>query len=292
VTRTYVVGGRSYARVYRAYTFNGIVYHRFVPAIYFGPAFYGWAYNPWLAPVVFSWGFETAPWYGFYGAYFVPAPVYAAPALWLTDFLLAENIKAAYEAQQAAAAPPPAPGSQAAISPEIKELIADEVQKQLAEERSEAATASSSEPDADPVAESTPAALDPNQRVFVVSMNLKVPALSGGTCALTPGDILLRSTDSPNEEGNLSVNVLTSKPGDCAANSTAAIDLATLEEMHNDFRQQIDSGLAVLAQNQGKGGLPNGPAPAPRLAPGGQAAPDLDAASALLSQQQAATNNQ
>lgn len=59
--------------------------------------------------------------------------------------------------------------------------------------------------------------------------------------------------------------------------------------MHNDFRQQIDSGLAVLAANEGKGGLPAGPAPAPKLASDGQAQPDLDAADALASLQQQAT---
>jgi hypothetical protein len=263
-----------------------------VPAIYFQPAFYGWVYSPWRDPVVFSWGFDTAPWYGYYGGYFAPAPVYAAPALWLTDFLLAEDIKAAYEAQQAADALPPAPGPQAGISLEIKQLIAAEVQQQLAEERDEAASAGSGDPSADPVAESAPEALDPTLRVFVVSTSLSVPAPDGGTCALTAGDILLRVTDSLNEEGNVGVKVLTSKPGDCAIDSASAIDLTTLEEMHNDFRQQIDSGLAVLAQNQGKGGLPNGPAPAPRVAPEGQVQPDLDAASALLSQQQAAMSNQ
>ena len=46
----------------------------------------------------------------------------------------------------------------------------------------------------------------------------------------------------------------------------------------------------MLARNQGKGGLPEGPAANPKLARDGQAQVDLDAALALASQQQAARN--
>ena len=56
VQRTYVVGGRSYVRVYRNFNYRGIVYQRYVPAFYFGPRFYFWAHNPWAAPVYWRWG--------------------------------------------------------------------------------------------------------------------------------------------------------------------------------------------------------------------------------------------
>ena len=289
VARTYVAGGRSYARVYRTYTFRGIVYHDYVPAIHFHPLFYSWVYNPWAEPVVFTWGFNSAPWYGYYGSYYAPMPAYTTPALWLTDFLIAENLKAAYEAQEAN---PASNGPTVPISPEVKELIAAEVRQQLAAERDAAINAGPSDTGSDVTPEAIPQSLDPTQRVFVVSMNLNAPTPNGGTCSLTPGDIILRSTDTLGENGTVGATVLTSKPGDCPINSATAIDLATLTEMHNDFRQNIDSGLAVLAHNQGKGGLPNGPAPDPRLVPAGQVQPDLDAASAVLSQQQEAMNRQ
>jgi hypothetical protein len=259
-----------------------------LPAFYFGPGFYSWAYNPWAAPIVFSWGYSSAPWYGYYGPYFATAPVYSSSALWLTDFLIAENLKAAYEARNQTGR---GDSSQtASITPEIKELISQQVRQELAAERREAENPASAEPET--TAEAAPAALSPTERVFVVSMDLNVPAEGNQTCALTPGDIILRSSTQVGEEGGVAVSVLSSKAGNCPAGFNTSLELATLQEMHNDFRQQIDSGLAVLARNQGKGGLPEGPAANPKLARDGQAQVDLDAASALASQQQVALKNQ
>ncbi len=102
--RTYVVGGRNYAYVYRGYPYRGVVYYGYVPAFYFAPAFYGWAYDPWGAPVAWGWGWGGAPWYGYYGYYFAPYPVYESPAFWLTDYVLAEYLQAAYDAQANASA--------------------------------------------------------------------------------------------------------------------------------------------------------------------------------------------
>jgi hypothetical protein len=108
--RTYVAGGRRDAYVYRGYPYRGVVYYGYVPAFYFAPAFYGWAYNPWGAPVAWGWGWGGAPWYGYYEYYFAPYPAYESPAFWLTDYVLAEYLQAAYDAQvnaSAQAAPVP-----------------------------------------------------------------------------------------------------------------------------------------------------------------------------------------
>ena len=285
-TRTYVAGGRSYVRVYRSYSFHGVIYQRYVPAFYFQPGFYSWVFNPWPGPVAFSWGYYSAPWYGYYGPYFAPAPIYRSPSLWLTDFLIAENLKAAYEAQQAGQGPAD-PDQKATITPEIKELISQQVRQELAAERKEAESNGSGDPNA---AADVPPALDPTQRVFVVSMDLNVPVESDQTCALTSGDIILRTNDG--DDGKVAVTVLSSKAGNCAVNTRTTVDLATLQEMHNDFRRQIDAGLAVLAQNQGKGGLPAGPAANPSIARDGQTELNLDAGSAVANQQQAASKNQ
>jgi hypothetical protein len=56
--------------------------------------------------------------------------------------------------------------------------------------------------------------------------------------------------------------------------------------MHNQFREQIDSGLTILAANQGKAGLPKGPAAKPHSATAGWAKADGNAASALKQQQE------
>lgn len=99
MTRTYVVNGRSYATVYHGFYHGGRVYYGYVPGYFYAPAFYGWAYAPWGVPVTFAWGWGGAPWYGYYGYYFAPYPAYAGPAFWLTDYVIAESLQAAYEAQ-------------------------------------------------------------------------------------------------------------------------------------------------------------------------------------------------
>jgi hypothetical protein len=101
VQRTYYSGGRYYAYGYRSYNYGGYPYYGYAPPYYYGPAYYGWAYNPWPAPVTYGWGWGGQPWYGYYGPYFQPYPVYPTAAFWLTDFLLAASLQAAYQASQA-----------------------------------------------------------------------------------------------------------------------------------------------------------------------------------------------
>jgi hypothetical protein len=56
--------------------------------------------------------------------------------------------------------------------------------------------------------------------------------------------------------------------------------------MHNHFREQMDTGLKTLADNQGKNGIPSGPAADPRENPDGRTAIDLTAGADLQKQQQ------
>jgi hypothetical protein len=66
---------------------------------------------------------------------------------------------------------------------------------------------------------------------------------------------------------------MSSKAGDCPAEFLTRIDVATLQDMQNDFKNQIASGMATLASNSGKG-LPTGPAANPRPSADGQAQPN------------------
>jgi hypothetical protein len=291
ISRTYVVGGRSYAHVYREYRYHGVAYYRYVPAVYYGPGFYGWAVTPWGASMHYAWfGLATpAPWFGFYAGYFTPYPTYASPDLWLTDYLIAENLRLAYESQQAGnggQAPPPPSEVQptaATLSPEMKALIADEVRQQLAAEKAAAMEPTSSSPQPlAPGSEQLPPAM--NQRFFVASSNLDITTAAGQACSLTPGDIIQRKGQTVTADGGVDVDVVSSKPGDCAADSRAAVQLADLQEMHNQFREQLDSGLKMLADNQAKG-LPNGPAAGARPVAEGTADPVADAESQLVAQE-------
>jgi hypothetical protein len=286
VARTYVAGGRPYVAVYRQYSYQGFVYYRFVPAVFYRPFFYDWVFNPWPAPIYFAWGWNGAPWFGYYGAYFTPTPVYATSALWLTDYLLAQDLQRAYQDQQQSeeVRQPATAGQTVALSPEVKQAIAQEVEQQLAAEQAAAGGDSAQDPLQSASMEAVPPALDPTQRIFVVSTNLDVRS-GGQVCALTAGDILLRTADSIGADGRVGVSVLNSKPGDCLINATTAVDVAALQEMHNQFREQIDSGLSFLAFNQGKGGLPKGPDAGPRSLTQGWAKADGKAESELKKQE-------
>jgi hypothetical protein len=112
VSRTYVSGGHVlYTHVYQSHVWHqfgrSFTYEAYVPAVRFPAAYYGWALAPWPHPVLYSWGWRAQPWYPVYGALFTPYPVYASPDLWMTDYILAQNMQAAWQAQ-AVAPPPPA----------------------------------------------------------------------------------------------------------------------------------------------------------------------------------------
>src|ERR1035438_8671704 len=182
--RSYYYNGRYYNHYYGRYYYHGMYVNPYYPSYYYGPAFYGWAYNPWVAPVSYGWGWGGNPWYGYYGAYFTPYPVYASPSLWLTDYIIANSLQAAYQAQvNAAALSNPAP-----LTPETKQLIADEVRQQVALENSESKTAGQgAEPDA--ASSSIQRALtDGKPHVFVAGHDLDLVDAGGTECALSEGD--------------------------------------------------------------------------------------------------------
>ena len=289
VQRTYVVNNVTYTRVYSSYTYSGATYYNYVPVAYYRPVFYGWVYNPWRAPVYYSWGWYGSPWYASYDYYYAPAPVYSSPSLWLTDYLLAENLRLAYQAQannqannnaagqaQSYAQPyaqsygqpnaqsytqpntsaaQPVQSDNVVMTPEVKQAIAEEVKAQIAAEQAASAT-----PQPSSLSQNQPPpALDPAHRVFVVASTLAASSDSGQECTLTSGDIITRVSDTPNRDQKVTVLITTSKKTDCTAGLLLAVPVQELQEMHNHFREQVDSGLKILADSQGKGGMPAAP---------------------------------
>ena len=323
--RTYVVNGVAYTYVYRGYYYGGVRYYGYVPVYYYHPVYYGWAYNPWPAPVYYNWGWGGAPWYGYYGPYFAPYPAYPTASLWLTDYLLAANLQAAYQAQadanaaNAAAAqanasaaqanataaqaqanaaayqaPASAPAAQPAaggngnatqLTPEVKQAIAEEIKAQLAAEQAAAPNPSAQPPASG--ASQVPPALDPAHSVFVVSDHLDVNA-GGQECSLTPGDVITRISTKPDASQRVDALVTSSKKGDCSASSQVAVSVQDLQEMHNHFREQLDTGLKTLADNSGKNGLPKAPDTSTTSGEVAAPKPDADAADQLRAQQQQA----
>lgn len=128
------------------------------------------------------------------------------------------------------------------LTREVKQLIAEEVQQELAAEQAAAAQPASLQPTGavqqSAVPDGPPPALDEKVRVFVVSTGLNLTAGSDGQTCTAP------------------VSVLNSKDGDCAVDFATALDVSALQDMHNEFREQISAGMEKLASNQGKAGQP------------------------------------
>jgi hypothetical protein len=268
--RTYYFHGRAYDRFYRRYPYRGAYLEVYSPFVYYPVGFYGWVYNPWLAPVPYAWGWAGNPWYGYYGTYFAPEPVYPNASMWLTDYMVSNELQNAYQArtdaQQPLGVPPPA-GGPVALSPEVKQSVAEEVRRQLALENSEAqANAQSQEPD--PQSSGIARMLtDGSSHVFVVGRDLDLLNASGQECAVSPGDVLqLQAPPAPNAP-DANLVVLASKgSNECSKASTVSVTMNDLQDMQNQMRETIDQGLGDLQSRQGKGGLPVAP-PSARVAP-------------------------
>jgi hypothetical protein len=263
-----------------------------------------------------AWGWGGAPWYGYYGGYFAPYPAYASPAFWLTDYLLASSLQAAYAARQEAnadamAADAGAGGggdngggggdngggsSQGAssnavtLTPEVKQAIAEEVKAQLAAQQQQAANQGGSsgsgggQGSAQPASNEVPPALDPAQRTFVVNADIAVVA-NGQECGLTAGDVITRLTDTPDSDNMVNASIAASKKSDCATGQTVAVKVDDLQEMYNHFQEQLTSGMGELAKKQGTGGIPKAPDASTVASDVPPPAPDSNAAKTLEEQQ-------
>jgi hypothetical protein len=315
VSRTVVVNHVTYTSVYRSYSYGGYCcYYGYHPAFYYGPAYYGWAYNPWPAPVYYGWGWGGAPWYGYYGGYFAPYPAYPSAAFWLTDYVISANLQAAYQAQAAAGgndnggsdqqqAPQQQPANtgndnsannstNVTLTPEVKEAIAEEVKAQLAAEQSAAQQGSSGgqqQASATPSAntEEVPPALDPARRTFIVASDLTVSS-DGQECQLSAGDVIKRTSETPDDDRKVTATVSASKKSDCAAGKQIAVGVDDLQEMHNHFEEQLDNGMKDLSSKQGTNGLPKAPDTTAKPSDVPPPPPDNSAAKALDEQQAAA----
>jgi len=167
---------------------------------------------------------------------------------------LAASLQDAYQERlDAANGAPPIydPSGQVAVSPQVKNAIAQEVRWQLDQESRESQTQN-----VQPVANAAPPVFaDGSAHVFVASSSLIVSA-GGQECGLTNGDVLqLNSAPSP-DPTYANVKVLASKGQDCAAGQILPVQLADLQEMQNHMRETIDQGLGELKAKQGQQNLP------------------------------------
>jgi hypothetical protein len=170
-----------------------------------------------------------------------------------------------------------------ALTPEVKEAIAEEVKAQLAEDKAAAAPA----PQAQSGSDEVPPALDPARRTFVVSADLAVSA-DGQECSLTQGDVIMRLTDTPDADGKVNVSVASGKKSDCAAGKLVAVSVDDLQEMRNRFEEPLGAGMKSLASKQGTGTMPKAPDTGTVASNVPPPPPDATAAKDLQEQQSAA----
>jgi len=143
----------------------------------------------------------------------------------------------------------------------VKQMIADEVKRQIALENAESKNAAA-EPD--PASSSIQRALtDGTPHVYVAGADLDVVNAAGTECSLSQGDALQLAGQQEADATTVNLAVLASKGGkECAKGDTVSVSLQDLQDMQNHMRETIDTGMAELQKKQGKGGLPAAPAAA------------------------------
>ncbi len=292
--RTYFYHGREYSHFYHGYAYRGMYINVYAPGSYYHPAYYGWAYNPWAAPVAYRWGFAASPWYGHYGYFFAPAPVYPTASLWLTDYMISADLQQAYAAHTEGGeveAMVPAGGGAPMLTPDVKQQIADEVRNQLALENQEAQQ-NAAHQDIDPGSSGIDRMLnDSRSHVYVVGSALDAEDAAKNECVLSDGDVLSLQSPTPAEATTVNMVVLASKGGrECQIHAKVLVTLDDLQEMQNHMRESVDKGLQELQAKQGKDGIPAAPASAqgqPVQAQYAAIAPPEDPNAATEIQQQA-----
>jgi hypothetical protein len=296
-SRSYYYHGHSYNGYYHGWGWRGGYYNVYAPGFFFGVGFYGWAYHPWYHPIGWGWGWGGSPWYGYYGGWFTPYPTYAAPAYWLTDYLIAQNLQAAYAARQDGGEQAVAGGEGVMLTPEVKDQIAEEVRNQIALENQEAQQTAQGQA-VDPGSSGIGRMLnDGKHHIFVAASALDVvDAGSGQECALSDGDVLQVAKTPAPDETTADLVVLASKGGnECQRASTVTVNFSDLQEMQNSMRMNLDNGLKELQSKQGTGGIPAAPpsaTAAPTQAPYAAVAPPPDPSDAQQIQQQEQTSQQ
>jgi hypothetical protein len=283
----------SQIAIYQRYAYyNAIPLDVYAPRVFYSPGFYAWAYNPWIQPIRYSWGWNDQPWYSYFAAYFSASPTYGSPALWLTDYLISQTLQYAYQtspwadddAQQdglagagsgissvfagdarpvtVPAAPLSGPrqsttgGPPEPVTQEVKSSIADEVRRQIALENLE-----STEPGGppDPGSSGVDRMLaEHTPRVFVASAPLDLSS-GAAECTISEGDVLQLKPETAPGAPAADALVMASRSGDCRKGATVTVGIIDLQEMQNHMRQSIDDGLARLRQAQSRDGLPEGP---------------------------------
>jgi hypothetical protein len=324
MSRTFISGGHVlYAHVYQRHVWHqfgrAFAYETFVPAVRYPGVYYAWTLAAWPRPISYNWGWQVQPWYPIYGSQFTPYPVYTSPDLWMTDYIIAQSMRTAYQAQTVAPASQPAQqGAPAARAPDSS-VAAPAAQLSDAApppQSSDARTVpqSSATPSAPPPAitpqvkaqlnaqirvqlqeqqaaaampvslntESTPPALRPNHVFFQVVQPIDVLSrTANGHCSLSANDYIKRTGAMSNDDWMIPVVVVLSRPSDCPEGLSTRIGLNDLNAMENEQEAQVMAAMQAASKSMGPNGPPSGPGAHPTLIADGSTAPDPMALDAI-----------
>ncbi|HXC96423.1 MAG TPA: hypothetical protein VNU92_12035 [Edaphobacter sp.] len=253
VRRTYDSDGRLYDTFYVRYQYRGETLYVYTPSRFYPSAFYSWALNPWAVPVVHSWKWSQELWYGQAAAIFTPYPAYPSASLWLTDYIIADNVKSYFIGNVLNS------GAQPLFTPEIKQAIADEIRHSILLEQIEAAS-NAQRVAPNPSASSIMIFGDKLAHILIASSDLDVVDTSGVKCTISSGDVL-QLNPTAFEELQASAIILVGKRNECEKGSRVYISIPDLQDMQNYLRASVDLGLDELRSPQGIG-LPALPASA------------------------------
>jgi hypothetical protein len=317
ISRTFVNGGHVlYAHVYQRHVWfpfgRATAYETFLPPVRYPAVYYAWALAAWPRPVSYTWGWRMQPWYPRYGFLFMPYPIYTSPDLWMTDYIIAQSMQTAYQAQTAAPAPEQPPLEVPAASIPDSSDVAPAVQPSdvpppnVAPPVQQSSDTSSSAPvtmppvitpqikaqlnaqikvqlqeqqaaAATPVTlttQSTPPALRPNHVFFRVVQPLEVPSGAANRyCSLSANDYIKRTGGMSNDDWMIPVVVELSGPSDCPAGLQTRIGLNDLNAMENEQEAQVMEAMQAASKSMGPNGPPSGPGVHPTLIVDGNAAP-------------------
>jgi hypothetical protein len=183
VSRTFVSGGMVATRMYQSHVWHqfgrAFAYETFVPRVWYPGAYYSWALAAWPHPMSYAWGWRAQPWYPQYGFLFTPYPVYSSPDLWMTDYIIAQNMQAAYTAQV------PASQSPAAQLP-APQLLAPQLPAPPATEAMDGSAATPSAPPSDAPAAATPNESSPTPPAGEGAVPQATPSPPAAPIALPP----------------------------------------------------------------------------------------------------------
>ena len=285
--RTYWEHGHEFAHFYSPTVYHGVPLQVYAPTRFYSAGYYGWMYSRWPASVHYTWGWAGRPWYVSYHHYFAVYPVYDDATYWLTDYLIATSLEAAYAAQIRAQM---AEGDAAVMSPEVKGEIEEEIKAELQQEAT-AAKANAADPQGLPDNGGISNTLtDGYSHVFLAGGNVDAANGSGDECTISAGDVVqVRAAPAPGAQA-VNATVLASKGGsECATGSMVRVNVSDLQEMQNYMHQIVDQGVEDLQAHQGTGNLPAPPATAQGTAVSagfavGAPPPDADAQAQINAQ--------